>query len=560
MKHFFFFLMVLCPCLCHGLSTHGLIVPEEAFFTLLPHDPYKKTREYFFWWRSLPTVGLEESRLWDPVFYPFIPHFFSLQTLAPRQGQGVGVGVIDNGIASLTLRYKKEKNVFRGHPYLTAVSGAPSCISEGKGKICWAEFQELVQFYTAQQYQELSKKIFSEYRHELVQASFLESFFKKYGDSYDMQKIKNCFAHAFVVELPDGNSTYAHLLSVPTFKNNNLRIPRYADVPWLLANHGTHCAGLIVGRSDRKTVGIAPRANVVSIKAAVPGASGCDVLALVRALSYARKQGLTVISLSYSMHNSGGYAQEFEENIKNIPYSCVSTGNEISPKSNNYLCSLSGLTAHVGSFGMHDDERTSEKAFHVSPFSQPTNHSAWHIVLPGEAMLSCCYQPSPHYDATLFVFMQGTSSATPLLAGFFALMAAEFYPDLTHDQIKCIARQSTVFLHNTPSWHTQTGSGTLDMRMALFIGHVLRVIVNTEKTATIDFLDYVICTRRYLLRMVNDYGKEKGINIHFEDGMIDFLQKARKHGDSLLYTHQHLKQIIDTTVHAVKSIIKNSKG
>lgn len=548
MKHFFIltlaltFVLSVCP-----LSTHGLIVPEKAFLPgIAVHDPYKKIREYFFWWRSLPTIGLEEHSSWSPVFYPFIPHFFSLQTLAPLQGKSVTIGLIDNGVASTTLLNTDKNVVLKAHEYLTAVVSAPACIPEGSGKVCWAEFQELMNFCIKPEQRAYTRKVFATYTPDLVEPLFLEHFLKQYGYPHYLTKVLACAASL---------NTFS-ILSVPSFITTQVRVPYYADQRWLAANHGSHCAGLIVGKSSQKIIGIASYASLISIKAIPSEKVYHDALPLVRALKYVDDNKIPIISLSYSMQNSGGYAVEIQKYFKKIAFSCIAAGNIPDKAQENYLSTLTSITASVGSFGMSFDHNTKEYIFKISSFSSAPYKDVWHVLLPGEAMLSCCYPVSSKFDSTLLVFMQGTSTSTPLLAGFFSLMVAEFYPILNYDQIKMIVRYATVSLHDTPSW--RKSSGTLDMRMALFMGHVLKTLLITdEKDVTLYFHDYVTCTRRYLLQLVNKYGEEQRVGIHFEDGMIDFLQKARNKSHSLLYTQQNLEKSIATTAQAVKMLLRN---
>lgn len=553
--------LTLSSCV-HGISTHGLIVPEQALlnYPLKGFDPYKQVRDYFFWWRSMPTIGLEKHRDWS-FPYPFLPHQFSLQELAPSQGTSVLIGLLDNGVAASSLVRLNGTSFLQGHDYLQSVLLAPSCVSESSQKLCWPEFQELMHFCAAVPYKDYVKKVYATYTPDLITPSSLDTFIKKYSTEKYREKILNCLSKTSLVCMPDSITTPLSFLSVPDYTTEQKRVPYYADQQWLAANHGTYCAGLINATSYKKSIGIAPAAQIVSIKVTSPSSVHYNVQSLLRALYYVVQHSIPIVSLSYSMRNSGGHANELSDYLERIPFSCIACGNKTTSEfQENFIATLPGITARVGSFGMMKNTITHEYEFKISPFSLPPLENGWHVVLPGEAILSCCYPASAFFDPTLFVFMQGTSCATPLLAGFFSLMVAEFYPTLTYEQIKVISRHATVFLHDTPVWHTRSGAGTLDMRMALFMGHVLKKIVLSEKNGTLLFHDYVVHTRRYLLQLINDYGKEQRIGVHFEEGLIDFLQKARNKRHSLLYTQQNLEESIATTVKAVKDAVKKIKG
>lgn len=569
-------------------ASHGILIPEMALTitspekmsltidSLLkkPFDPYATIRKYFFWWRSLPTIGLEQHPDWSPVFYPFIPHFFSLQELAPSQGASVKLALIDNGIAHNNTVDIHGKVIIRAHPYLEKSNPVDYIFIESSpGVPCWSDYKKLMLYYTNTHYALQVETDFYSYRPELLEIDYLTRYVIRYGKDHLKQRntlseagkhaLKKLASYFNYVEF-DKKNTSEHLLALPDYTCKQ-RPTGYADQSWLYANHGTYCAGLIVGNAPKKTIGLAPNIQLISMKAV----KSCSVLQyqeplpFVQALESVVQQKIPIVSLSYSMKTSGGYHAILEDCFKKIPFSCVAVGNKNNSESDvNYLTVFPEITAAVGAFGIDHTTHNNSYTFPISNFNnKPAHDATWYIVLPGESLLSCCYTTSLAESRNFFVFMQGTSTATPLLAGFFALMVGEFFPTLSYQQIKLLVKRATVQLHTTSSWRTHSGDGTIDMRMALFMGHVMVALCKLDKNFTDHYTEYVNATRNYVLQQINEYGNKRAIGIDFEKGMIDFLQKARKNTVPILYTHKSLAFTIQETVTAVyKTVLTHKKG
>ncbi len=54
------------------------------------------SEESFLWHARFFSIGLLLEKPWFPVHYPFAPHFFSLHQLAPKQGRGVVIALLDS--------------------------------------------------------------------------------------------------------------------------------------------------------------------------------------------------------------------------------------------------------------------------------------------------------------------------------------------------------------------------------------------------------------------------------------------------------------------------------
>jgi hypothetical protein len=89
---------------------NGLVLPEAALKTIvrggIPTSFSKFSssqaaviRQSFLWHFSFPTTGLLVQEPFFPPKYPFLPHFFTLNELAPHQGAGIKVGLLDTGFS-----------------------------------------------------------------------------------------------------------------------------------------------------------------------------------------------------------------------------------------------------------------------------------------------------------------------------------------------------------------------------------------------------------------------------------------------------------------------------
>ncbi len=570
-----------CNSIYVHAAVHGLLIPETELFikpaqkptitltTVIKKtfDPYASVRDYFFWWRTLPTIGLEDHPDFSPVFYPFLPHQFSLQELAPTQGVSITIGLLDNGTAHATLYTSDNKIYLKAHPYLKdAIANAYTYVGSLCGDSSWADIQELILYYTDQTHHTQVTQDFRVYKPELLIEQHLTYYLIAYGKQ-DLKKnnqltyagtqavarIQGCLQKSIFVRLQEQNYyTPLHFFSVPEYVCTYKPV-RYADQHWLHANHGSYCAGLITGRADTKFFGIAPYAKIVSYKVMTSSATRYqDPLPLVHALEDAAARALPIISISYSMQSLSGYQQRLEKVFKQIPYACIAVGNKQNLDTPNALTDLQGNIVFVGSFGIQYNAHTKTYTYPISSFnSRLINQNSLYIVLPGESLLSCCYTPCAAESRNFFVFMQGTSAATPLMAGFLSLLLATCYPTLSYAQIKQLLVRALVRLHADKTWR---GLETIDMRMALFMGHVMMACKKLDKNFQDRYEQYLDATRSYLLHIINTYGRNVALGIDFEKGMIDFLHKARQLDTPPVYTHHNLAQSVQETAKKVRAV------
>lgn len=572
---------LLCNSVYAYAATHGLLVPESELYgqpvqkpaisltTVIKKtfDPYASVRDYFFWWRTLPTIGLEPHSEFSPVFYPFLPHQFSLQELAPTQGASISIGLLDNGTAHATFYAPDHKIYLKAHPYLKDTSiESNACVGSLYGDSSWADLQELILYYTDQSHHQQVLQDLKVYKPELLTEQYLTQYVIAYGKqnlkkdnqltyagTQAVARVRACLQKSIFVRLQEHNyHTPFHFFAVPEYVCAH-RPVRYADQHWLHANHGTYCAGLIAGRTDTKFFGIAPYAQIVSYKVMTSSTARYqDPLPLVHALEDAAARALPIVSVSYSMQSLSGYQQRLEKVFKQIPYACVAVGNKQIPDMPNALTGLQGNIILVGSFGTQYNTHTKTYAYPISSFNnRPINQNSLYIVLPGESLLSCCYTPCAAESRNFFVFMQGTSVATPLMAGFLSLLLATCSPALSYTQIRQLLVRALVRLHTDGAWR---GLETIDMRMALFMGHVMMACKKLDKNFQDRYEQYLDATRSYLLHTINTYGRNVALGIDFEKGMIDFLHKARQLDTPPVYTHHNLAQSVQETAKKVRAV------
>jgi len=186
--------------------------------------------------------------------------------------------------------------------------------------------------------------------------------------------------------------------------------------------HGTHCAGIIGARGDDAVpgayhggvAGVAWNVKLMSCKFLGPdGGHDSDA---IKALNYAKMMGATVTSNSWG---GGGYGRALEEAIANSGMLFIAaagnsaTNNDVIP---HYPSSydLPNVIAVAAT-------EWNDKLANFSCYGADSVH----IGAPGHMILSACGE----FDESFWLFMGGTSMATPHVSGAAALVIAE-YPHL----------------------------------------------------------------------------------------------------------------------------------
>lgn len=203
--------------------------------------------------------------------------------------------------------------------------------------------------------------------------------------------------------------------------------------------HGTHVCGTIAGgqTEDQVSIGVAPEANLLVGSVLVGEAT---LLTLMEGISWAVEQGAHVINMSLGFsYYEPLFAQVFDILIRQfniVPV--VAIGNE------NHGNSSSPGNAH-SAFAVGAIEKMPRGKTEVAPFSSGASlvfpgqdsHALVtkpDIVAPGTQVYSCI-PPEDRPDGTYqYTYMDGTSMATPHVAGSVALLMAA-YPDLPVQKI-----------------------------------------------------------------------------------------------------------------------------
>ena len=210
-----------------------------------------------------------------------------------------------------------------------------------------------------------------------------------------------------------------------------------------LHGHGTHVAALAAG----KTVGAAREANVYSVK--VFGISGsCSTSRVVKAIEHVVDRAeMSTNRVIMSMSLGGPVSWGMNE--------CVRIANEkgivpvVSAGNNGFdACNKSPASAEYATTvgGTRIDD---------SLYSNTNYGECVDIFAPGEDVLSASYSSD-----TGFVFMNGTSMATPIVSGVVAMLLEED-PSLTPQQVKDkLIMQSTKNILDLGSLPTDAESTT----------------------------------------------------------------------------------------------------
>ncbi len=186
--------------------------------------------------------------------------------------------------------------------------------------------------------------------------------------------------------------------------------------------HGTHTAGTIVGRPvNGQRMGVAPKAKLAS---AIVIEGGRVTLRILSGLDWILRQGARVLSMSLGIP---GVADDFLEITKilqdNGVLPCVAVGNE-GPGTSRYP----GNYTTVLSVGAMDQDGGVADFSSSQPLPPPPDRIVPDLVGPGVGVISAA--PGNRYMS-----MDGTSMATPHLAGLAALLF-QAKPDATPDQVR----------------------------------------------------------------------------------------------------------------------------
>jgi len=259
------------------------------------------------------------------------------------------------------------------------------------------------------------------------------------------------------------------------------------DEPYDDNGHGTHVAGIIAGNgysSKGRYVGVAPKANILAIKALDENGGG-NTSDIIAAISYVietkDKYNTKIINLSLGTPANNSCDKDplckaVEMAVKSGLVVITAAGNS-GPKQGTIMSP--GISKNVITVGAVDDKRTIDPSDDtIAPFSSrgPTIEGLMKpdIVAPGVNINSLSNIKLDSYSS-----LSGTSMATPLVSGSVALLLNK-YRDLKPQDVKEILLKSCINL-NSPA-ETQ-GSGMLNLKL-LFEDHTK---VNNMPSKSTDF-------------------------------------------------------------------------
>lgn len=266
--------------------------------------------------------------------------------------------------------------------------------------------------------------------------------------------------------------------------------------------HGTHCSGTVAGYGTNGIqTGIAPGAKIMSVKVLNAGGNGSD-MDIVNGIQFAIEYGADVLSLSLGAPGVGGYyyyRQVFETVLEAgvvaavaagndgddlgtypVPYNIGTPGSCPPPYLHPDQSLTGGLTAVIctGATDRNDTHTyftsvgpsTWAEGYYIGDYNDypyipgdPVNIGLIRpdVAAPGQDIISLYYGDDQNY-----IYMSGTSMATPCNAGVMALML-EANPNLTPAEIDCILENTAVRCEGSTSKNNYTGSGRIDALNAI---------------------------------------------------------------------------------------------
>ncbi|MGV3526813.1 MAG: S8 family serine peptidase [Candidatus Sericytochromatia bacterium] len=198
--------------------------------------------------------------------------------------------------------------------------------------------------------------------------------------------------------------------------------------------HGTHVAGLIAG-NDGNIKGVAPRVKILAIKVFSQRTFSQDEYALARAIRYATQYGADVINLSLgspTLYNCDQYSDVMRALNSAIDEAYASGVTVITAAGNEASDFIYGRCSVQQNVNQIPVVATTEldRLAPFSNFSNLTHPKA--VSAPGTNMFSTvprymvCHE---QYCDMPYDYMDGTSMASPIIAGTAALIRSAMYDD-----------------------------------------------------------------------------------------------------------------------------------
>ena len=539
-------------------------------------EKYKAMKDALFWHYSFPTTGLLLKEPFYPPAYPYLPHFFSLWQLAPKKGAGVNVAVIDTGVAAYEVKddpaHKKNRDLLVKqkpgmHTFNIVSENGLDPIEQlillikpyiDKDKFDQEYLESILPDWIKMYLQKKDDQTIKKYlvqngKKELIDAkgSLTKEGTKaltaittgRYGINPKDTEVQKPFIIKELKE-PYTQTIVSELLPVP-------RITKQRTT--FVAGHGSHTFGLIAAQQqnngtsldpekDTGVVGLAPNANTFMIKAFKDNGMS-DKSTLIAAIKKSVIHNADVVNLSLKIADNLDLTNEstklLERIVNLVPYLVAASGNNGDPRFPGYAGKVEAYPARFSSvpFDVGAFAYKNGKAY-ITPFSQYEPGVGPLFVAPGFDILSTGLIPGQTANSE-YVFMAGTSMATPIMAGFATLLLGEFKNKFTREQLLKVCYTSTLKLKNDDNWKTKVILGVLDMRTALFVLHALDQFRAEIKKGAVSFdfdkkFDHALqAILTIIFFQSKEYAKKYLDGADFKTDFMTYFNTAQTHKDKL---------------------------
>jgi len=229
------------------------------------------------------------------------------------------------------------------------------------------------------------------------------------------------------------------------------------------ADHGTHTAGTIAGRTVRGVeIGVAPDAKLLS-GMVIEG--GQVIERILAGMEWIVEQDGRILSMSLGLR---GFTTAFEVVMQSLRDAgvlpVVAVGNEFANTSRS-----PGNYATVLSVGACDEAQRVAAFSSSQTFARPDDPVVPDIVAPGVEVLSCAVGGGYRFDS-------GTSMATPHVAGLAALLLSA-KPDATVTELEQAILRACVRPATMPSSRANRGVPDAVIALEALLGHPLEAVV-----------------------------------------------------------------------------------
>jgi len=205
------------------------------------------------------------------------------------------------------------------------------------------------------------------------------------------------------------------------------------DEPVDEVGHGTHVAGIVAGSSSGSFSGIAPRANILAVRALARTVRGFDGLIsaygstsnVAAGINFAIQKGAKVVNMSFGFENQSPVEKSAISRARQM--GCVvlaAMGNDGPSAPDLYPAKTPGVLA-VGANNADG-----------SKWAASQTGSQLFIMAPGESIISCGL-------GSTFEARTGTSMACAVVSGVVALMQS-VHPGLSPDRAALLLRQTAL--------------------------------------------------------------------------------------------------------------------